>query len=274
MTDPPTTPGSGDASDELPGRIDRSPDQGRIRRHRAKLNGRRRDIYDYVVVPAEIPDRFNEPLAELITKLSTDDPLAAATVLEEAQAALDEAHGRIDSAERRATTLQGTVAIASSLVVAGAALLLDPTRIESSGWRTALVLLLAGFVVSLIGCAWRALSVTGRMFELEQPGTERIHLRAKTAGTRAQTFRAAELLRAAGVASEIGSVKVGLLRSASWWLRLALGALAAFMVALAIYVATTNVGSQPTPLNQHAVPRGSLMPAMPGRGIYRRGPSW
>lgn len=244
MSQPQDPAASQAANDELPGAIDRSPDPRRIRDRRERLHGWRRRVYDYLVVPAEVPAEFNEPLQVLIEKLSTDNSTAAATTLAEAQAIFDEAAGRIESAERRATTLQGTVAIAASLVVAFAGFLLDPAKIADRGWRIALLIVLAAFLGSLIGCAWRALAVTGRMFEFEQPGPERIHLRAKSKGTLAQTFRSAELLRAAGVASEIGAVKVGLLRSAAWWLRLALTWLALLVVGLCIYVAVGDHSRQ------------------------------
>lgn len=241
MSDESQQPGEVPIPDEeLPGAIQKSADQRRIREHRAKLTGWRRKLYDFCVVPAEIPSEFNEPLATLVDKLSTDDSVTATTILEEAQAIFDETSSRIDSAERRATTLQGTVAIAASLVVGGAGLLLDPSKISDRYWRIALLVPLAGFLASLICCAWRALAVTGRMFAFEQPGPERIYLRAKAPGVKAQTFRAGELLRASGVASEVGAVKVGLLRSSAWWLRLALTMLAAFVVVLGVYVATSS----------------------------------
>jgi hypothetical protein len=239
MTDQPEQSGP-PAEDELPGAIEKSPDPERIRERRAQLTGWRLKLYDYRVVPAEIPSEFNEPLDQLIERLSTDDALTAATILEEAQAISAEATSRIDSAERRATTLQGTVAIAASLVVAGAGLLLDPSKVTDRDWRIVLLIVLAAVLGCLIGCAWRALAVTGRMFEFEQPGPERIHLRAKASGVNAQTFRAAELLRAAGVSSEVGAVKVGLLRSSAWWLRAALAVLAAFIVAVSVYAATAS----------------------------------
>jgi hypothetical protein len=240
MSDQPGEPDNATEVPALPGKIENSPDPRKVRERRAKYRGWRRRLHDYIVVPAEIPQDFNEPLSELVSSLSTDDGVTATAILDEAQSIFDETLSRIESAERRATTLQGTVAIAASLVVAGAGLMLDPSKVAGRGWRIVLVIILAGFVGSLIGCAWRALAVTGRMFEFEQPGSERIHLRAKEIGPHARTFRAAELLRAAGVASEIGAVKVGLLRSAAWWLRLALSILGAFVIALAIYVVTTG----------------------------------
>jgi hypothetical protein len=139
-------------------------------------------------------------------------------------------------------------------VVAGAGFLLDSTKIADRGWRIALLILLAAFLACLLGCAWRALAVTGRIFEFEQPGPERIHLRAKSKGTEAQIFRAAELLRAAGVASEIGAVKVGLLRSAAWWLRHALAALATLVVGLCIYVAVSDDSRQSSATQVSPIP--------------------
>jgi len=230
----------------LPGPITQSPDRRRIREHRAKLPGWLRRIYDFLVVPAEIPSEFNDALATLANSLSTDDETTAAATLAEAQAIFDETSDRIASAERRATTLQGTVAIAASLVVAGVSLFADQSKIPDRGWRTAFVACLAAFVAALIASAWRALAVTGRMFEFEQPGPDRIFLRAKKTGVEAQTLRAAELLRAAGVASEIGAVKVGLLRSAGWWLRIALTILAGFVVVVGLY-ATLNHKSRSSP---------------------------
>ena len=141
----------------------------------------------------------------------------------------------------------GTVAIAASLVVAGAGLLLDPAKVGDLHWRLVLSVFLAGFLVFLVGCGWRALAATGRIFEFEQPGPDRIQMRASRKGTDAQAFRSAELLRASGVAEEIGAVKVGLLRDATWWLRMALLWLVILVAALVIYVATASHGDDGSP---------------------------
>ena len=242
--------------ESLPDAITQSPDRRHIRERRAKLGGWRRRVYDYLVVPAEIPSEFNQSLSTLASELATSDESTAAATLAEAQAIFDETSDRIASAERRATTMQGTVAIAASLVVAGAGLFADTSKIPDRAWRTAFEALLAVFVVSLIGTAWRALAVTGRMFEFEQPGPDRIFLRAKKTGVEARTFRAAELLRAAGVASEIGAVKVGLLRSAGWWLRIAVIILTGFVISLVTYVATSH-NSNATPTQGHHLHTGS-----------------
>lgn len=75
---------------------------------------------------------FNESLADLQTKLQCADGDTTALILEEALATFAEPHARIESAERRATTLQGTVAIAASLTIGGAGLVLDKTTIDDN----------------------------------------------------------------------------------------------------------------------------------------------
>lgn len=56
----------------------------------------------------------------------------------------------------------------------------------------------------------------------------------------ALTHRAAELLRASEVADQIGKVKVGLLRSAAWWFRIAILLLACLAGVLLAYSITTS----------------------------------
>jgi len=124
---------------------------------------------------------------------------------------------------------------------------------------------LAVFLACLVACGWRALAVTGRIFNFEQPGSDRIYLRARMKEAEAQAFRAAELLRATGVAEEIGSVKVGLLSAAAWWLRVALGALAALVIALVVYVSTAgdHHDRQPNPSPRLLCLVASCDPGMP-----------
>ncbi len=223
------------------GPITRSPDLERLRSRRAKVPKWLRRSYDYAFVPAEVPEEYTEALDDVHARLSDGSATPdGPRILADAQAYFDEAAARIDSAERRATTLQGTIAIAATLVVGGAGLLLDTNKVPDQTWRIAFVLVLALFVVCLVGCAMRALGVTGRAFEYLMPGFSRIPDRAAKDGNDADVWRAAELLRAGGVASEIAAVKVGLLRSAAWWLRGALGMLAVLAVLLAVHGATTS----------------------------------
>ena len=234
-----------------------------------------RRTWDKLVVPADPPEGFaSESLGDLEAKLRTTDEAVAAAILAEAEQAYREPQELIESAERRATTLQGTVAIAASVALAGAGLLLDPTRVPSRSWRVAIVVALALFVLCLLGCAVRALGATVRIFNYEEPGYERIVDRVSMSGPAAMTSRAAELLRAAAVADMIGSVKVGLLRPAAWWFRLALlllAALTAIVGAYALSDAATSThrtsGSNAT--NARSASRSTTTPTAKDRGRSR-----
>lgn len=213
-----------------------SPDPEKWRHRRDKLHDRLDGVWRYVVVPADPPERFaNESLADLAGKLRTQDENLARAALVEAEAIYAEPHDRIESAERRATTLQGTVAIAASVALAVLGLLLSGSRIRGTGWRAGVAVLLIAFVVCLIACAWRALAATSRIFNYEEPGIERIFERTSMNVADALTHRAAELLRAYAVADMIGSVKVGLLRAAAWWFRCALVLLGLLTILVCCY---------------------------------------
>jgi hypothetical protein len=226
-----------EGDDDPTGPITISPDpkKWRVRRSICR-DGWWRTKWDEVFVPADPPERFaTESLSDLAGKLKTPDEDVARAILAEAEAAYSEPQQVIDSAERRATTLQGTVAIAASVALAGGGFLLDPSRIEGRGLRIAIVVLLALFVVCLLGCAVRALGATVRIFNFEEPGFVRIGDRASMSNTEVLTHRAAELLRASAVADMVGSVKIGLLRSAAWWFRRALLLLALLTVLISAY---------------------------------------
>jgi hypothetical protein len=190
------------------------------------------------LVPAKLPTDFAlEPLPGLAARLATSDVQVAKAVLDEAQAIYREPQDRIESAERRATTLQGTVAIAASVVVAGAGQVLDTAKFPGQGWRVAFTAVLLAFVVCLVACAIHALGVTGRAFRFHEPGPQRIGDLAAMSEEEALVHRAAELLRSSEVANQVARVKVGLLRSAAWWFRIAiltLAVLGGLMLACAI----------------------------------------
>lgn len=187
-------------------------------------------------MPAPPPSGYAlKSLPDLAAELRTDDPKRAQAILDEAEAMYKEPTERIESAERRATTLQGTVAVAASVALAGAGLLLDPAKIGGHGWRMAVAIVLLLFVLCLLACALRALGATTRIFSYLQPGHTRTAERAQMSEADALTHRAAELLRAYDVADGIGAVKVGLLRSAAWWFRAALLMLAILIALVAAY---------------------------------------
>lgn len=253
---------SAPTAEDLPGPIQVSPDPKRLRDGLAKRSGWRRRLFVRFRQPANRPGfvchppeelefHFNRGLAELVKELKggqTVDPKTAALTLVEARAIFDEPVSRIDSAERRATTLQGTVAIAASLVVGGAGLLFDSSKVQGHGWRIAIAVVLAAFLVCLIGCAARALSATGRVFQFEQPGYERVCMRARMKPEDATLHLAAELLRASSVADEIAGMKIGFMARAAWWFRCALVPLALLAGLLCAYAIGSDSGSEPRPV--------------------------
>lgn len=243
------------------GRIEVSPDPRKLRDGLAKRRGWRRRLFIRRRQPASVPGftgdppeevgfHFNRAVADLVAELkgAKTDPETAKLVLEEARAIFNEPVARIDSAERRATTLQGTVAIAGSLVVGGAGLFLDSSKIHGQGWRIAVAALIAGFLICLVGCAVRALGATSRIFQFEQPGVERLAERARMGDTDAALHAAAELLRASSVADEIAGVKVGLMGMAAWWFRHALLILVLLAVLLSAYAVAHGDPPQASPV--------------------------
>ena len=117
----PATPA--DAPQSLPNWVERL-------RSRLPKDSRRRRLYDRIAWPLEPRDYFSEGEYELTEALTpgagTDEEKLkrADELLSEAQAIYASAWANAESAERRATTLQGAVAVATSLLVAGSALAL------------------------------------------------------------------------------------------------------------------------------------------------------
>ena len=246
------------------GKITVSPDPKKLRDALARRRGLRRRLFIQCRQPANVPGRYGDPaeeldfhfnraLHELVDELNGDvenvAEESARQTLVEAQAVFNEPLARIDSAERRATTLQGTVAIAASLVVGGASLLIDPTKVYGHGWRIAIAVGLGLFLACLIGCAVRALGATSRVFQFEQPGYERLTQRARQPASAAMLEHAAELLRASSVSDEIAGIKVGLLRMAAWWFR---GALVALALLAGLLIAYAIADDPPASTSAHA----------------------
>jgi hypothetical protein len=228
------------------------PDPTATRRRNARVPKRLQGIWKYLVVPADAPTRFIEPLDQLAANLETGDVEHARTVLEDALAAHQEPTSRIESAESRATTLLGSVAIAASIAIAGGGLLLDPNKVPDQTWRVILAIGLVAFVLCLLGCAIRALGATSRIFVVQEPGIDEIPHRASMSLDKALTLRAAAVLRSFGVVDEIADIKVGLLRSATWWFRLALTTLGVLIVLIAACTISQNPSKAVSPATRNS----------------------
>jgi hypothetical protein len=169
-------------------------------------------------------------------RVSTDEVLEklgapAQDVVEQlrlsANTAYDDASDRAESAERRAATIQGAIAIAASLVVAGGSLLLG-TSAPAGSWRTPIAIGFGLAVTLLAIAAWRAFLVTWPRFMWATPSANDTfeHAKAATAHT-IQLERVADLLVACGRNDSIARLKLALLGQAMQWLMAALALLAA-----------------------------------------------
>lgn len=125
-------------------------------------------------------------------------------VREVAQSATD----RTAAAERRATTLGGTVAIAASLTVGGASLVLDRAKVPEQGWRLgfALGFALATCMFVLAGLYAARAIVTFRKWAWPFP--EKVIPRRGADRDTQRLARAAELLDAFAFNWEVSEAKI------------------------------------------------------------------
>ncbi|HEX8054599.1 MAG TPA: hypothetical protein VF517_16550 [Thermoleophilaceae bacterium] len=185
--------------------------------------------------PPPEPDVFEEKTEELAAKLAVKPELADA-LLEEAKDHHEYANERAESAERRATTLQGAVAIASSLTLAGGSLLLDSSKLQGIGWKIALGLGLVGVTLCLIMAGYRAVTATSRLYQWAAPDPVDIFVHAGLDSPEAvKVARAADLLKASGINQAVASRKVVAMGEAAMWFTRALFLILALAVLLAVY---------------------------------------
>jgi hypothetical protein len=202
-----------------------------------------------VSLPVGAPRRFLDT-AEIKKRLQTEDPHLAAELLAQAREVAAAPNERSDGVERRATTLLGTVGIATSLSVAGAALVLDPSKLHGAGWRFAVA---AGFLAAtlcFVMCGFRSLQALARRQTWTSPRDEDI-LDARDKGlAEARVDLAVSLLRSAGANDPIADWKVAYLGAARWWFSGALLALTTTLLILVLYVGfgeSGKTGSSPSP---------------------------
>jgi protein-S-isoprenylcysteine O-methyltransferase Ste14 len=194
-----------------------------------------RRIREHLSLPLEEYGEFHGTANEIAGRLRTSNPDLAETILAEAEKVAAEAFDRADGAERRATTLQGAIAIAASFGIAAGALLLDSNKIKSDGWRQTFAVISLGFVFCLVASGFRAVSAVYRVHRWSYPESSEIFKRSKMDAREAKTHRAAALLRTVSRNQSIARWKVAYMRAAAWWFRLALAFLLADALALAVY---------------------------------------
>ncbi len=202
---------------------------------------RRRRLYETLFLPVGAPTEFLLPEDELIKDLMPTGPDGkpdeerAKEVLEEARATYESADTRGESAQSRATTLQGAVAVAASLLLAGGALLADPTKVRGDCWRVAFAVVLFTIVFALVAAGARALACTSRIHIIHKPTAERVKDRSGLGAAEARVELAAELFRAYACNTRVADWKIAYLRAAAFWFRWALVGLLALALLLGIY---------------------------------------
>jgi hypothetical protein len=196
---------------------------------------KRRWWWERLFVPVPRPTHFLDTEEEIASRLKPAEGRSA-EALAEAQALFDEPFARSEGIERRATTLQGAVAIAGSFALAGGALLLDTGKVPSHAWRVALVVPYAVTIVSLLACGLRALRATSRVLVWHYPHPEGVLNRVGMSEDEARITRAAELLYCTGRNQATVRYKVAQMRAAAHWFALALAALLVTAALFCTYV--------------------------------------
>jgi hypothetical protein len=199
------------------------------------------------------PEGITQSWDDLRTALGTPEHDVVEELLAEAKAAYQEVTERADSAERRATTIQGAVAIAASLALAGGSLLLDASGTPSHPWEIAISVGFALTVVLFGVAAWRAFLVTWPRFMWSSPAVTDIprHVQEPDADA-IKLKRTCDLLIAYGHNESVASLKVSLLRQAVHWLMSALVALSVVAVLVAAY-AIDGSPTRPAPTTGECV---------------------
>ena len=204
----------------------------------------RRDWYDAFFLSVSEPIEFTESHEVLVRRLTPPAGPAAdersKEILTDAQALFAEAEARGEGAERRATTLQGAVAIAASVLLAGGALLSDPSKVHGQGWRLCLALTLLIVTGCLVMAGARALAATAHIHVYHRPTPAKALGRAQMDPVEARIDLAAETLKDFGSNDQVAAWKVAYLGAAAWWFRGALVGLLALAMLLCAYIALSN----------------------------------
>ena len=165
----------------------------------------------------------------------------ARNTLAEIEAVAASATERAAVADRRATTIAGTVAIASSFTLGGAVFVLDPARVDQGINRVPFAIILVVTTVAFVVSGFFALMalVGARRWNWTQPPDvtslqpdEELPAEDEQAQIKQLHHRAAHLLDDFAGNWEIADVKTRHVAAALFWLLIGLSGIAAFAVAV------------------------------------------
>lgn len=183
------------------------------------------------------PAWFRRNPEEIARDLMVTDPNQAQALLAEAQALYQSAAERAEHAERRAASLQTAVAIAFTFSLAGAGLLLDPTKVHGIWWPRLIALVFALTIGALVMTATRSLSALTKRTRPHVIGEADFALLATPHDelARGRVQLAARYLRYYGRNQRIADHKVELMQAGAWWLTRALVGIAALVILVLCY---------------------------------------
>lgn len=157
-------------------------------------------------------------------------------LLEEAKAAYDLVNERVESAQRRATTLQSAAAIAATLSMSGAGLVLQDATFDGGTWRIAVGVTVFVAVFAFIACGFRATQASVRLHRFVGITAQTGVSPQRTSAAAVRVARAARYLDAADANGQIAEWKARRMRDAGAWLVIAFVALLATWLLVVIQV--------------------------------------
>lgn len=211
-----------------------------VERRRSKLSvdSKARQLFDRAALPVDEPTEFRIDAEALAQQLmpeqgDADETTARAKeILQEAQSIFQQAEDRAAGATTRATTLQGAVGIAATLLITGAGLIVGQSALQGLGWVIAFAVLLLGATVALAMSGVRALGAASAIHIWYRPTAGDIVRRSQLPPAIGRLELAAETLVDYGYNSKVAAWKVAYLDASAWWYRIAL----AFIVSIAMLV--------------------------------------
>lgn len=178
----------------------------------------------------------DEHVSETLEKADKEDA-AAAMLLDRAERVLSSREERSRAAEARATTLLGTVSIAASLVIAGAGLILDESKVTGK-WSVPLMGIVALLLVLLLICGFTASRavLTGRIKVANEPWIRQaLEWATDPCSREVRVQRVMDLVRRADDTLYVAEYKRAQLEVAYSWYRLALVCFGLLGLALVVY---------------------------------------
>jgi hypothetical protein len=201
---------------------------------------------------APLPRKPNPPLLtwdeirtrkKRIQETAQNNSDVASDLLQEATVLFNYRDDRIKAAETKATTLMGAVAIAASLVVAGAGLILDTSKVANV-WRQVLIVTVLALLFCLLMCGYLSSRGLLTVRTIRRPQARGALRRAEEGNAiNARVEQALDLLNRGNDNRYVADFKVVQNEAAHRWYRLAL---ILFLALGALFAAYVLFGKTPT----------------------------